>query len=57
MGTLLFILCSNGLPKIINNKSLTILFADDTSIISLQSKSHDFENVNDIVQGWVAQPV
>ena len=36
VGTLLFVLCINGLPKIINNKSLTILFADNTNIISLQ---------------------
>jgi hypothetical protein len=42
VGTLLFVLCVNGPPTMINNKSLTILFADDTSIISLQSKSHWF---------------
>jgi len=40
VGALLFVFCVNGLPNIINNKSLSILFADDTSIISLQSKSH-----------------
>jgi hypothetical protein len=32
LGSLLFLLYINNLPKIINNKSLPILFADDTSI-------------------------
>jgi hypothetical protein len=40
VGTLFFVLFINGLPKIINNKSLTVLFADDTSITSLQLKSY-----------------
>jgi hypothetical protein len=32
-----FLLCLNDLPKIINNKSVHILFADDTSILFTNS--------------------
>ena len=37
MGPLFFLLYINDLPKIINNKSIPILFADDTSILFTNS--------------------
>ena len=33
LGPLLFLTYINNLPKIINNKSITLLFQDDTSIL------------------------
>jgi hypothetical protein len=33
----LYFLCINDLPKIINNKSVLILFADDTSMLFTSS--------------------
>lgn len=33
LGPLVFLMYINDLPKIINNKSITILFAGDTSIL------------------------
>jgi hypothetical protein len=41
---LLFLLYTVDLPKIINNKSKTTLFADDTSVIVTNPNSTDFKN-------------
>jgi hypothetical protein len=43
LGPLLFLLFINDLSKTINKKSTPILFADDTSIIFINSKSEDFK--------------
>jgi len=42
LGPLLFLLCINDLPKIINKTSAPIIFADDTSILFAHSKLIDF---------------
>jgi hypothetical protein len=53
LGPALFLLCINDLSKIINNTSVPILFADDTSIFthhktdSLNTSMHNtFEIIN-----------
>jgi hypothetical protein len=46
LGLLLFLIYKNDLPKIINNKSITVLFADDTSIVVTNPNPVAF--VNDI---------
>jgi hypothetical protein len=43
LGSLLFILYINDLPNIINSKSKTVLFADNTSVIVKNSNTTDFK--------------
>ena len=42
LGPLLFLLCINDLPKIINKTSAPIIFVDDTSILFAHSNLTDF---------------
>jgi len=42
-GPLLFLLYKNELPKIINETSAPIIFADDTSILFAHSNLRDLE--------------
>ena len=46
LGPLLFLICVNDLPKIINNDSIIILFADDAGILVKNPNPIAF--VNDI---------
>ena len=43
LGPLLFLTYVSGLPKTVNDKTVPILFADDTSIIVKSSNSKDFQ--------------
>jgi len=43
LGSLLFIIYANGLPNIINNKSKTVLFTDDNSVIFTNSNATDLK--------------
>jgi len=43
LGPLLFLICGNDLPKIINDKTVPILFDDDTNIIAKCPNSKDFQ--------------
>jgi len=43
LGPLLFLIHVNDLPKTINDKTVTIWFVDDTSIIVKSSNSKDFQ--------------
>jgi hypothetical protein len=43
-GPLLFLICVNDLPKIINNKPIPILFADNTSILVTHTNFIDINN-------------
>jgi hypothetical protein len=47
LGPLLFLLYINDLPKIINNKSILILFTDNTSILF---KNSNLINYNKEIQ-------
>jgi len=42
LGPLLFLLCINDLPKIINKTPTPIIFADDTGILFPHSNPIDF---------------
>jgi hypothetical protein len=44
LGPLLFLLYMNDLPQFINNKSMPILFAYDTSILFTHSKPTEFNS-------------
>jgi hypothetical protein len=46
LGPLLFLIYVNDLPKVINNESIPVLFADDTNILVTNHNPIDF--VNDI---------
>ena len=56
LGPLLFILYINDLPKIINNESIPILFADDTSILFTNSNlinyNKDIHTVFELINKW-----
>jgi hypothetical protein len=56
LGSLLFLLYTNDLPKIINNKSLLILFPDNTSILfiisNLTNYNKDILTVFQIKNKW-----
>jgi hypothetical protein len=43
LGPLLFLIYVNDLSKTVNDKTVPILFADDTSIIVKSSNSRDFQ--------------
>jgi hypothetical protein len=49
LGPLLFLLYINDLPKSIHNKSLTILFADATSVLVSNANPTVFQNYTNIV--------
>jgi len=58
-GPLLFLIFINNLPKFVNDKSVPVLFADDTSILLSHSNPTDFNNDIDtvfkILNNWFKQ--
>jgi len=58
LGPLLLLIFINDLPKFVNDKSVPILFADDTSV--LLSHSNPTDNINTvfkILNDWFKQNV
>ena len=49
LGPLFFLLYINDLSKTVNNKSLTILFADDASVLVSNPNPTDFRNYINVV--------
>jgi hypothetical protein len=56
LGPLLFLMYINDLPRIVNNESIPILLADDTTILFAHSNITDFNNnihtVFEILHKW-----
>ena len=46
LGPLLFLVCINDFPKIVNGESLLILFADETSVLVAHTSFIDFKTLN-----------
>ena len=49
LGPLLFLIYINDLPRTLNNISIPVLFADDTSVIITDKNSMNFQNKINIV--------
>ena len=56
LGPLLFLFCINDLPKAINDKSIPVLFADDTSILITSPKKnfqHEITAAFNFINEWL----
>jgi len=53
LGPILFLLYKNDLPAVINKKAITVLFADDTSILFTHHNTMEFHMNIDTVLGNV----
>jgi hypothetical protein len=49
LGPLLFLLCINDFPKVLNSISLPVLFADDPSLIIMNKNTMNFQNKISII--------
>jgi hypothetical protein len=58
LGPLLFLLCINDLPKVVNDKPITILFADDSSILVTSTNKNDLQSkitaTFNLINKWLA---